>query len=497
VNKLKNDTLSYNSKQDKKVRTILAKHLLFPAIQFLLKNQCWDYYKELEQTQWYSHEEMQQLQWRKLKALLEHAYENVPMYRQAFQDAQITPADINTPDDFKLLPIQTNATLRENYPHGAKRRGEKVKAKPTLLAFHNMIANNASEKDKIPNSTSGSTGEPFGFVMSRQLMGMRWGRYLRGNTWTGMDVGEKFLRLWGPHGRPIFERFSIGFTLNMKELSAFGMDEPRMLEYVEYIKKYKPKIIEAYASAAAGLAMFMNRKGITDVKVGAVITSGETLFEAYRKEIEQAFNCKVFNRYGCREFGAIAHECSQHTALHLNSESFFIEFVEDEQTANTGLYKIVLTNLDNFTMPFIRYEIGDVGRPADNPPSPPFPKGGRGGICPCGRGLALIAEPFGRMIDIVMSPSGRMVSVHYLTLLFGDYNEYVKGFQATQTQEDKLEVMIVPSEQYNDEIGEVLRQKAQEHTGDDMEVTFIPVDEIPPSETGKRALLRSLVNKPQ
>jgi len=90
-----------------------------------------------------------------------------------------------------------------------------------------------------------------------------------------------------------------------------------------------------------------------------------------------------------------------------------------------------------------------------------------------------------------------MVSVHYLTLLFGDYNEYVKGFQATQTREDKLEVMIVPSERYNDEISEVLRQKVQEHAGDDMEVTFIPVDAIPPSETGKRALLRSLVNKPQ
>jgi phenylacetate-CoA ligase len=447
------------------MRTLLTKHLLFPAVQFVLKNHCWSYYKELEQTQWYSYEEIQELQWKKLKILLEHAYKNVPMYQQAFQDTQITPSDIRSPDDLNILPIQTKGTLRANYPH-------------------NAIAQNIPKKDQISNSTSGSTGSPFEFIMSRQLMGMRWGRYLRGNTWTGMDIGEKYLRIWGPHGRPFKERVSIGFALNMKELSAFGMDEQRMLEYVEYIKKYKPKIIEAYASAAAGLAMFMNRKGITDVKVDAVITSGETLFEAYRQEIEKAFNCKVFNRYGCREFGAIAHECSEHTALHLNAESFFIEFVEDEQTANTGLYKIVLTNLDNFAMPFIRYEVGDVGRPADK-------------VCPCGLGLPLIAEPYGRMIDIVMSPSGRMISVHYLTLLFGDYNEYVKGFQATQTQEDKLEVMIVPSEQYNNAIGEVLRQNVQEHTGEDMEVKFIPVYEIPPSETGKRALLRSLVNKPR
>ena len=184
------------------MRVLLTKHILFPAVQFLLKNRCWDYYKELEQIQRYSHEEIQRLQWKKLKTLLEYAYEYVPLYRQEFQDAQITPEDINTPDDLKLLPIQTKATLRENYPH-------------------NIIAEGVLEKDKKPNSTSGSTGSPFEFMMSRQLMGMRWGRYLRGNTWTGLDIGEKYLRLWGPHGRPFKERVTIGFTLNMKELSLY------------------------------------------------------------------------------------------------------------------------------------------------------------------------------------------------------------------------------------------------------------------------------------
>ena len=135
------------------LRRFLSQRVLFPSIQVYLRNRCWDSYKELEQTQWYSHEEMQQLQWRKLETLLKHAYENVPMYRGAFQDAQITPADINTPDDLKLLPIQTKETLRENYPH-------------------NTIAQNVSEKDKIPNSTSGSTGSPFEFMMSRQSMSL-------------------------------------------------------------------------------------------------------------------------------------------------------------------------------------------------------------------------------------------------------------------------------------------------------------------------------------
>ena len=444
------------------MRTILAKRVLFPIIQIVLKNRCWDYYKVVEESQWYSPEEIQELQWKKLKELLEHAYENVPLYHQAFEEAGLKPGDINHPDDMSRLPIMTKEIFRENYPH-------------------NTVAKNVPKSDMVLNNTSGSTGSPFQFMMSRRLVGMRWAYYIRGNKWVNLDVGERFVRLWGVR-RSFKERVSIGFTLNMKTLSAFGMDEEQMQKYVEYIKKHPPKIIEAYASAATRLAMFINSQGIRNVKVGAVITSGETLPEAHRKEIELAFNCEVFNRYGCREFGAIAHECSEHTGLHLNAESFFIEFVEDEQTANTGLYKIILTNLENYAMPFIRYDIGDMGRPSDK-------------ICTCGRGLPLIAEPYGRIIDLVMSPSGRMISVHYITLLFGSYNEYVKGFQANQTKEDTLEVLIVPTEKFNQEISDMLRAKVQDHTGSDMQVVFKLVDDIPQGESGKRAILRNLVAK--
>ena len=133
-------------------------------------------------------------------------------------------------------------------------------------------------------------------------------------------------------------------------------------------------------------------------------------------------------------------------------------------------------------MPFIRYDIGDMGHPSDK-------------ICTCDRGLPLIAEPYGRMIDIVMSPSGRMISVHFMTLLFGSYNKYVKGFQANQTKEDTLEVLIIPTEKFNQEISDMLQAKVQDHTGLDMQVVFKLVDDIPQGKSGKRAILRNLMAK--
>ena len=441
------------------MRTWLTQRILFPAVQAILGNGAWDCYNELNETQWHAPERIRRVQEEKLRQLLHHAYATVPLYRRAFDDAGLTPDDIARIEDLTALPIQTKATLRRNHPD-------------------DTVSRTALAADRIANSTSGSTGSPFEFTMSRRLMGMRWGRYLRGQTWTGLRLGEHFLRIWGPHGRPFVERTAIGVTLNMTELSAFGMDHPRMLRYLDVIRRRRPRIIEAYASAAAGLAVFMNAHGIRDVHVEGVVTSGETLFESHRKAIEEAFHCPVYNRYGCREFGGIAHECAEHRGLHVNAESFIVEFVEDEHTAGTGLCRVVLTNLDNFTMPFIRYDTGDVGRAGMT-------------YCACGRGLPVVGAPFGRMIDLVFTPSGRMISVHFLTLLFGDYNRYVSGFQAIQTAPDRLQVLFVPTDDLTPMVEKELHGRLQEHTGDDMHVLLEPVSELPEGDNGKRALLRS------
>jgi phenylacetate-CoA ligase len=441
------------------MRTWLTQRILLPAVQSALRNGAWDCYTELNETQWSSPQRILAHQHEKLSQLLRHAYATVPLYRRAFDGAGLVPDDVKRPEDLALLPIQTKASLREGHPH-------------------DTVSRTALAADRIANSTSGSTGSPFEFTMSRRLMGMRWGRYLRGQTWTGMRLGDRYVRLWGPHGRPPLERAAIAFTLNMTELSAFGMDPARMLSYVNLIRQRRPRIIEAYASAAAGLAVFMNQNGLADVHVDAVITSGETLFAAHRAAIEQAFHCPVFNRYGCREFGGIAHECAAHHGLHVNAESFVVEFIEDERTVRTGLRRIVLTNLDNLTMPFIRYDIGDIGRPGTAP-------------CSCGRGLPVIEAPFGRMIDLVFSPSGRMISVHFLTLLFGDYSRYVSGFQAIQTAPDRLDVLFVPTGRLTPMIEKELHARLLEHAGEDMQVVLEPVAELPEGDNGKRALLRS------
>jgi phenylacetate-CoA ligase len=124
-------------------------------------------------------------------------------------------------------------------------------------------------------------------------------------------------------------RLGMDLILNVKTLSAFDMTPVRIQKYLAEIRRIKPAILECYASAAARLARYMEAEGKKGLGARVVVSSGETLNATDRQLMEQVFECPIFNRYGCREFGAIAHECDAHDGLHLNMESFIVEMVDE------------------------------------------------------------------------------------------------------------------------------------------------------------------------
>jgi phenylacetate-CoA ligase len=386
----------------------------------------------------------------------------VPYYRSLFKKESIKPSDIKSPEDMRKIPVTTKEDFRKNFP-------DKVTAK------------NVDKKNFMLNSTSGSTGTPFAFYIDKQLIEMERAHLQRGYSWAGLSFGERFISLWGPHNVTFAKRIT-EFFKRRKMLSAFEMNDEKMSCYVDEISRYRPKIIEAYVSAVYGLSKFMLDKGIRVGGVNSVVTSAETLSSAHREAIEEAFSCPVYNRYGSREFGTIAHECEEHAGLHVGCESFYVEFLkEDGSLADDGEQgKIMVTSLENYAMPFLRYDTGDLGVFSDEK-------------CACGRKLPLIKELSGRVIDLVKTPSGKIISVHYLTLLFEDYSQYFKNFQAIQRRKDFLEVLVEPTEKLSKEVEEEVVGKIREHTGGDMKVSMKRVSEIPLSSAGKRTILRSEV----
>src|SRR5207302_1711333 len=107
------------------------------------------------------------------------------------------------------------------------------------------------------------------------------------------------------------------------------------------------------------------------------------------------FGCPVFDRYGCREVGNIAHECSAHRGLHVHSDINVVELlVGDRPAAPETAGDVVLTNLTNFVMPIIRYDLGDQAVASAS-------------VCTCGRHGPLLERIVGRQVDVTVSPAGK------------------------------------------------------------------------------------------
>jgi phenylacetate-CoA ligase len=304
--------------------------------------------------------------------------------------------------------------------------------------------------------------------------------HFRNLEWASVLPGEKHIKLWGSHDEEMEKRIFTRYCMRRLELSCFDLDE-RKYHYYEIIRKYKPVAIEAYTSALVKLARLMKTDGVTNIHVPSAIVSAETLTENNRILIEETLRCKVFNRYGSREFGNVAQECEKHIGLHINSESFLVEVISDGKPASPGkLGRLIITSFDNYAMPFIRYDTGDMGTASIS-------------NCSCGRGLPSLGSVDGRVTEFLVTPSGKLVPYLLFNYLFEQYGTYVTQFQVRQETVDAIHVKLVPAPGFTPDVEEQLIASFRIHLGDEMSITIEKVNEIPLTSAGKQTIIESKV----
>lgn len=139
------------------------------------------------------------------------------------------------------------------------------------------------------------------------------------------------------------------------------LENPRKV--LEAIQKYRGFAIETFPSILYELARLSKDSGY-DIHCKYAVTYGEILLPSQRAFIEERLRCVMYDRYGLEELGPIGSECRMHDGFHLNSESYILEILDDDDLpvgeGTSG--RVVITSLNNFVMPFIRYDTGDRGR---------------------------------------------------------------------------------------------------------------------------------------
>ena len=406
---------------------------------------------QLMQSQWETEEHLREIQQQKLRQLLLQA-KNTDFYNTVLSDTGLEPQKA-TLADLKLLPVMTKTGIRKE--------------------FGNLVNRSIPSEQLRPVATGGSTGEPLKILRTRDDAIFATAIKARNMNWTGWRPGDSCVKLWGAPTDVMSamanrkERVQ-NYIYNRQFVDAFDVTEELLEKTYQNFSSNMPALIESYVNILYEFARYIEKTGKAPLQAKSVVSSAGTL-EPFRRElIEQYFGTRIFNRYGCREVGDIAHECEQHRGMHINMERFIVEIDNPDER---GVGEILVTDLENLGFPIIRYKIGDRGKLATT-------------ACTCGRGLSMLATVDGRSLDLIITPDGKKVSGELFPHLFKDYPNIITG-QVIQEDLQHLNVLIQLANPADRDCIDQLSEKIGQVVGPAITLDIKVVDRIAVTRTGK------------
>lgn len=445
---------------------LLSRYLVLPLHERLVGRATLRYARELRWSQWAAPDDVRELQRRKLADLLRHAAAHTPFYARRLAEAGISLADLaasagTTPGSIESKIGTDNADAPDPFallrllPPLSK---DEIRASLGEMLWHDTPGG------LHPYNTGGSTGEPLSFYIDRRRQAYDQAARIRTHAWFGAWPGDRELFLWGS---PIERRRSDRLRrlrdrlFNQRLLDAFNMSEASMERYVAEWNRFRPHALFGYPSSIARFVAFCRERGLTvwhrrpagdrraetaasrastserkaphvDVRnLRAVFVTGEVCFPHDRRAIEEFFQVPVADGYGSREAGFIAHQCPE-GSMHITAENLIVEILREGRPVPAGESgEIVITHLDAYAMPLIRYRTGDHGRLIP-------------GRCRCGRGLPLMDVVQGRSTDFLYLPDGNVR--HALSIIY-PLRELpgIRQFRVTQNEDYSVVVDVVPA----------------------------------------------------
>lgn len=445
------------------MKQFLFRHLLLPAFESGFKRRkTLRYWSQLERSQWRSSAEIEAEQHESLRTLIAHAQAHCPYYRDEWARLGLTSEMVETRAEFSRWPIIDREIIRANR--------ERMRAPGVRL---------------IPKSTGGSSGEPLQFDIDLDSHERRTAAWHRGYSWAGAAPGTRQLYLWGV---PLGQR---PWRARAKDRAYHALQRRRIVpcfeggaalasEFVREIERYRPDAVVAYTNPMYEVARHLDAEGRRpSFSPKAIVLGAEKVHPFQREIIERVFRAPVFETYGSREFMLIGAECERHQGLHLTAENLLVEIVDDRgQPVPNGVEgNVVITDLFNYGMPFIRYANGDRAVAST-------------GACDCGRQLPMLEKVVGRRLDMLHASGGRLIPGEFFPHLVKDFPS-VRRFQVVQEELKHVRFALEAGDMREKDRAE-LERLVRDAFGPEVRVEFERVERITLTQASK---LQVVVNK--
>lgn len=336
-----------------------------------------------------------------------------------------------------------------------------------------LISKAFSEAELDVDCTSGTTHTRTEFYRDRACGVARVGRQWGILEHSGYRPGDRRGLIWGMRQDLSLARPRLSLKARFRRFASSDevfycsvISHDDMFNYHARLRSFRPKVLYGYPTAIEQFGKFIQEEGLPSITVERIFCTAERLHPAQRALLQEVFSAEVFNLYCTREHGCVGFECHKHRGFHIDVGSVLVEILNERQPVSSGIAgEVVVTDLLNYGMPFIRYAIGDIGALSFEP-------------CDCGCPLPILSTLDGRVADLLYRPDGSVVVGNLLSNLFTGLRS-TRRVQFVQEEVDSLDVYLVLDAVAALNVQEEVVRRVGSIMGSGVTVRVHPVADIP------------------
>jgi phenylacetate-coenzyme A ligase PaaK-like adenylate-forming protein len=401
----------------------------------------------------WSRQEIESYRDEKLRKLIAHCYQNVPYYRRIMNQHRLQPKDIRSAEDLVKLPILTRDVVRSS--------------------SRELLAANISEMKVGWSKTGGTTGEPAQICLDEKGGAWHTMCYERGLSWGGLSPDEPRIQLMGGSLGIDKKRWTAPIRNIVRRdlfFPAFELRRDTVQPFLDQIRRREYRFLLGYASSIYRLAV-LSKETNREIGFDAVFPTAELMLPEWEEVIRKVFNCAVLPYYGCGEVQSLGFCRLDTTGYLIPEEHVIIEVARRDGLGQLfGEGKFLITNLDNYAMPIVRYENGDAGKVS---------------LCTNGDpAFTRIERLDGRYNSFLMNDTGDLISGVIGTHVFR-HVQSVESYRIIQVEPLLVTIKVVPRPHFSDSDRRLIITLFQKHLGPKMKIQIDKVATIPSPPSGK------------